>query len=119
MRRLHICEERGSGIDKVIHAVEYYQLPAPNFLANEDSVNVIVYSYKKLKQMNKEDKIRACYQHCVIKYITNDLMTNESLRKRLNINKKSYPIASKIISNTIKARLIKSQKGPKYIPYWA
>ena len=119
MRRLHICEERGSGIDKVIHAVEYYQLPAPNFLANEDSVNVIVYSYKKLKQMNKEDKIRACYQHCVIKYITNDLMTNESLRKRLNISKKSYPVASKIISNTIKSKLIKSQKGPKYIPYWA
>ena len=119
MRRLHICEERGSGIDKVIHSVEYYQLPAPNFLADEDSVNIIVYFYKKLKQMSKEDKIRACYQHCAIKYVTNDLMTNESLRKRLNISKKSYPVASRIISNTIKAKLIKSQRGSRYIPFWA
>ena len=28
MRRLNICEERGSGIDKVISQVELYQLPA-------------------------------------------------------------------------------------------
>lgn len=119
MRRLNICEERGSGIDKVIFAVELYQLPAPNFLADEDSIKVVVYSSRKLKQMDKEDKIRACYQHCVIKYIVNDSMTNESLRNRLNISKKNYPIASRIISNTIKSKLIKPQKGLKYVPFWA
>jgi predicted HTH transcriptional regulator len=31
MRRFRICEERGSGIDKVVHEVEFYQLPAPLF----------------------------------------------------------------------------------------
>ena len=31
MRRINICEERGSGIDKVIHAVEIFQLPPPSF----------------------------------------------------------------------------------------
>jgi ATP-dependent DNA helicase RecG len=31
MRRMRICEEKGSGIDKVIHAAEVYQLPAPSF----------------------------------------------------------------------------------------
>src|SRR5215469_513929 len=30
-RRMGICEEKGSGIDKVIHTVEVYQLPAPSF----------------------------------------------------------------------------------------
>ena len=119
MRRLNICEERGSGIDKVILAIEFFQLPAPNFLANENFTKVIVYSSKKLKQMDKEDKIRACYQHCAIKYVTNDLMTNESLRNRLNISKKNYPIASKIISNSIKKGLIKPQRGSKYVPFWA
>ena len=29
MRRVGICEERGSGIDKVVFQVELYQLPAP------------------------------------------------------------------------------------------
>jgi len=119
MRRLNICEERGSGIDKVILAIEVFQLPAPNFLANENFTKVIVYSSKKLKQMDKEDKIRACYQHCAIKYVINDLMTNASLRSRLNISKKNYPIASRIISNTIKKGLIKPQRGSKYIPFWA
>jgi predicted HTH transcriptional regulator len=31
MRRANVCEERGSGIDKVIHWAEVYQLPAPDF----------------------------------------------------------------------------------------
>jgi ATP-dependent DNA helicase RecG len=31
MRRINICEERGSGIDKVIGEIELYQLPAPIF----------------------------------------------------------------------------------------
>jgi predicted HTH transcriptional regulator len=31
MRRMGICEERGSGIDKVVFETEYYQLPAPLF----------------------------------------------------------------------------------------
>lgn len=29
MRRLGICEEKGSGIDKVVSLAELYQLPAP------------------------------------------------------------------------------------------
>jgi len=28
MRRIHICEERGSGVDKVVYQTELYQLPA-------------------------------------------------------------------------------------------
>ena len=37
MRRLHICEEKSSGIDKVIYTVEAYQLPAPDFRAGASS----------------------------------------------------------------------------------
>ena len=31
MRRLGVCEEKGSGVDKVIQAAEAFQLPAPDF----------------------------------------------------------------------------------------
>ena len=34
MRRIGICEEQGSGLDKVIDSVELYQLPAPRFQAS-------------------------------------------------------------------------------------
>jgi ATP-dependent DNA helicase RecG len=37
MRRFRICEERGSGIDKVVFEVELFQLPAPLFEAPEGS----------------------------------------------------------------------------------
>tara|TARA_Y100000310_G_scaffold317461_1_gene370369 strand:- start:54 stop:932 length:879 start_codon:yes stop_codon:yes gene_type:complete len=119
MRRINICEERGSGIDKVIFFVEFYQLPAPNFIEEENFLRVILYSYKSLRQMDKDDKVRACYQHCALKCVSNELMTNQSLRKRFNIDKRNYPMASRIIADTIKAELIKQQKNASYVPFWA
>jgi predicted HTH transcriptional regulator len=82
MRRLRICEEKGSGIDKVIFQVELFQLPAPLFIAQEKHTKVVMYSYRKLNEMDKDDKIRACYQHCCLKYVSNEKMTNQSLRDR-------------------------------------
>jgi ATP-dependent DNA helicase RecG len=34
MRRFGICEEKSSKIDKVVHAAEVFQLPAPDFRAD-------------------------------------------------------------------------------------
>lgn len=75
--------------------------------------------------MNKEDKVRACYQHCCLQYIAGEKMTNESFRGRLNISQENYSIASRIIAETINSKLIKlddnsrSRKYAQYIPIWA
>lgn len=126
MRRLNICEERGSGIDKVITHTELFQLPAPNFYEGENFTKVTLYAYKTLRQMDKNDKIRACYQHCCLRYISNEIMTNQSLRERFQIDDKNYSTVSRIISDTISAELIKdydpenrSKKYAKYVPFWA
>lgn len=126
MRRINICEERGSGIDKIINAVEIYQLPAPNFIAGDNFMRTILYAGKTLRQMDREDKRRACYQHCCLKYVSGEFMTNQTLRERFKIEEKNYPMASKIISDTIEADLIKvynleqkSKRHAKYIPFWA
>jgi ATP-dependent DNA helicase RecG len=124
MRRIKVCEERGSGIDKVITSIELYQLPAPKFQTQEKFTKVTLYSHKNLTHMGKEDKVRACYQHCVLKYVSNESMTNNSLRNRFNIAEENYPMASRIISDTIDAGLIKAidpeqRKHAKYIPFWA
>lgn len=127
MRRIGICEQRGSGIDKVIDAIEVYQLPAPDFTSTDKFTKVTLYAPRKLTQMNGRDKIRACYQHCCIKYVTHNLMDNASLRKRFNIKDGNYPSASRIIRDTIEASFIKpldtgpkhSRKFAKYIPFWA
>jgi predicted HTH transcriptional regulator len=126
MRRLNICEERGSGIDKVIFECEYYQLPAPKFIEGENYTRINLYAYKKLGQMDKEDKFRACYLHSCIKYVQGEAMTNQSLRQRFGIAEHNYSIASRIISESIKSGLVKdydsesnSKKHAKYLPFWA
>ena len=71
MRRLKICEEKGSGIDKVIFQCELYQLPAPYFVSNEVHTKVILYAHKQLREMDRNDKIRAVYQHASLKWVSN------------------------------------------------
>lgn len=126
MRRAKICEERGSGIDKVVSLSEVYQLPAPKFVREEKYFKATLFAPRTLRQMNKDDKVRACYQHCCLRYISNELMSNESLRGRFRISEENYSVASRIISDAIESELIKpadptnkSKKHSRYIPFWA
>ena len=48
MRRLNICEERGTGIDKVIAEIELYQLPAPDFQATPKHTRAFLFAPRKL-----------------------------------------------------------------------
>jgi ATP-dependent DNA helicase RecG len=126
MRRLNICEERGSGIDKVIFECEFNQLPAPSFIVGENYTRVILYAPKPLRDMDKEDKIRACYQHACLKYVSGENMTNQTLRERLGVEDHNYSIVSRIISDTKEVDLTKdfdpsnkSRTYAKYLPFWA
>lgn len=70
MRRFRICEERGSGIDKVISQVELFQLPAPLFEVPEGVTRVVLFAHRPLTEMGKVDRIRACYLHACLRYAT-------------------------------------------------
>lgn len=125
MRRMNICEERGTGIDKVVMAAEMFQLPAPRFDVTMQHTKATLFAPRKMSDMDREDRIRACYQHACLRYVSNDLMTNTSLRVRLGIADENYSIASRVIADTIDAKLIKkrdpdskSKKHAKYVPYW-
>lgn len=126
MRRIGICEEKGSGIDKVIFQSELYQLPAPDFQAMEKHTKTIMFSFKELNDMDKNDKVRATYQHACLCYVSNEKMTNQSLRDRFKIEEKNSAIASRIIRDALQSNLIKeddpdsrSRKFARYIPFWA
>lgn len=126
MRRLNICEERGSGIDRAISAIELYQLPAPKFIRGDDYTRVIMYAPVSLTKMNIEDRVRACYQHTCLNYINNQPVNNQSVRNRFKIAKNNISSASKIITETLERGLIKpsspesaSKKYASYIPFWA
>ena len=126
MRRINICEERGSGIDKVILSVERHQLPAPDFRVTPRHTIAILFGPCELAKMEKIDRIRACYQHACILYVSNSFLTNATLRERFSIDDKNYPMASRVISDTVREGLIrphdpanKSKKLTKYVPFWA
>lgn len=126
MRRVKICEERGSGIDKVVFQAEMYQLPAPEFRVTEQHTVAILYAPRQLRGMDRQDRVRACYQHAALQYVSGQVMTNASLRKRLGIEEKNYAIASRVIADTIEEGLVRprdptntSKKHASYVPFWA
>jgi predicted HTH transcriptional regulator len=126
MRRMRICEEKGSGIDKVVHAAEFYQLPAPSFVSDDVRTQVTIYGPAKIAAMDRADRIRACYQHCALKYVMSERMTNQSLRQRFGLPESKSAIASQAIAATVDAGMIKldekvgtSKKYARYVPFWA
>jgi ATP-dependent DNA helicase RecG len=56
MRRLGICEEKGSGVDKVVHAAEVYQLPAPDFRVGECRTSAILFAHQDIEEMDRNDR---------------------------------------------------------------
>lgn len=128
MRRLGICEEKGSGVDKVVHAAELFQLPAPDFRVGAGRTTAILFAHQDFADMSKADRIRACYQHCCLMYVSNRRMSNQSLRERFGLpdTKAKAVIASQVIGATKEAGLIKvdasetaSTRYARYLPYWA
>jgi predicted HTH transcriptional regulator len=126
MRKLGICEEKGSGIDRVVRTVEVYQLPAPDFHEGYQNTVVTIFGPKDFEDMGRDDRIRACYQHCALRYVTSQQMTNQSLRERFSLPETKSVVVSQIISATIESGLIKpdekvggSRKFARYLPFWA
>ena len=123
MRRMKLCEESGSGLDKVIMSVEIYQLPAPKFQAEENSMQVILYGPRSFGQMTTSERVRACYQHAVLKWLSGEKMKNSSLRERLGIEDQNAAQASQVISIALQEGKIKiaDPDHPRagYVPGWA
>lgn len=126
MRRLGLCEEKGSGIDKVVHAAEVFQLPAPDFRVSSERTIAVLFAHVEFDEMDRDDRVRACYQHCCLRYVTSEPMTNASLRDRFKLGETKHDVASKIIQATVQAGLIKaadptsrSRKFARYLPCWA
>lgn len=126
MRRFGICEEKSSGIDRVVETAELMQLSAPEFLISHKRTIVVIHGPRLFRDMNGGDRVRACYQHCVLQYVLRKQMTNQSLRERFGLSEGSSNAVSQIITTTIDQGLIKndpnapdSRRYARYIPAWA
>ncbi|MYE86384.1 MAG: MloB [Gammaproteobacteria bacterium] len=126
MRRMGICEERSSGVDRVIHAVELEGLPPPAFSAGYRRTLVRIFGRKPFAEMSRDERVQACFQHCALRWVEDERMTNQTLRKRFQLAASRANAISQIIKMTIGAELIKpdksvggSKKYARYLPFWA
>ncbi|MFZ5491630.1 MAG: ATP-binding protein [Pseudomonadota bacterium] len=125
MRRFRICEERGSGIDKVVFQVELFQLPAPLFESPVGFTRAVLFAHKPLSAMDKADRVRACYLHACLCYVTRKEMTNTTLRMRFGVEEQNRSTISRLIREAVEAGAIvpaDSDAAPKlmrYLPFWA
>ena len=125
MRRFGICEERGSGIDKVVSEIEMHQFPAPLFEAPQEFTRTVLFAYRPFNKMSRSEQLRACYMHACLKYVMRDFLTNTSLRRRFGIGETGRSSVSRIIRDAVDAELIvphnpdAAPKQMRYMPWWA
>lgn len=125
MRRMKMCEELGTGWDKIVISCEAMFLPAPRIIVYDESTKVTLFSEIPYANIAYDDKIRACYMHACIKYVQNEHLTNSSLRKRFGLKETNSGSVSRLIKASVEKRLVKpfddttSPKNMSYIPFWA
>ena len=125
MRRIGVCEERGSGIDKVVIQTELFQLPAPLFETTNEHTRSVLFAHKDFREMDKDDRVRAAYMHACLRYVQRDFMTNTTLRERFKIDERNSSMVSRIINDAIAAELVRiydervGSRARRYVPWWA
>jgi len=125
MRRIGICEERGSGVDKVVFETELNQLPAPVWERQDGAFRVVLFAPKALRDMDRSEKVHACYLHACLRHVRREPVTNASLRERFGVAPGNAAIVSRIIKDALEAGVIRpyeegqAKKVARYLPSWA
>lgn len=125
MRMLKMCEELGTGWDKITDTCEFAQLPAPAINLYQENTKVTLFSYKPFSTLTIEERIWACYLHACIKQVNGDYLTNSSLRLRFGVKETSSGSISRLIKEAVTQKCIRpldpmtAPRYMKYIPWWA
>ena len=125
MRRLRLCEELGTGWDKIVISCEMQQLPAPKIDLFEDSTRVTLYAEIPYASISLDDRLWACYMHACVKYVQGEQINNSTLRQRFVLKESSSGSISRLIKDALSKKMIKpldpdtAPRYMKYIPYWA
>jgi ATP-dependent DNA helicase RecG len=124
-RRYRICEERGTGFQKVVRAIELFGLPPLVFTLQENAFRVTLYAPRKFSEMSQTERVEACYQHAVLQYLSSSTLTNSTLRVRFKLHEKNRNQITNLIGDAVTSGRIKrkdegnGKKFAEYLPYWA
>lgn len=126
MHKCGICEEWGSGYDKVLDATSKNTMLAPKFEnQNNQFTKVVLFAKIPFDLISKEDGIRTCYMQACLAYVNFGTITNADIRQVFGLEESDKVKSSRIIKDTLAAGLIKpvdpetAPRYMKYIPHWA
>ena len=123
MRRMGLCEEQGTGIDKVVEVVEQAKLPPPEFRAEDSATRVTLFGSRGFPDMTMEERLLACYQHASLHYLAGRRMTNATLRKRFGVERHNAAQISQVFRRALDSGLIRvadpARPRAGYVPWWA
>ncbi|WP_328398763.1 ATP-binding protein [Nocardia sp. NBC_00416] len=125
MRRCHLCEERGSGWDRIAFHIEVYQLPAPLIRVTEGHTSVTMFAHRPVKKMSRDERIRATYLHACLRSVQSERLTNKSLRERFGLPERAVSTVTSYIREAVEAGVIvpfnpsAGKKNMQYVPLWA
>ena len=125
MRRMNVCEERGTGVDKVVKSCELYQLPAPLFDVADGFTRSTLFATRPLTRMEPEERIRAVYWHTCLRHVNGQHTNNASIRERFGIAGSNSAMASRLLKEAELAGTIRTfdpaaaPKLRRYVPFWA
>jgi ATP-dependent DNA helicase RecG len=124
-RRFRICEERGTGFQKIVRAIELFGLPPLALSPQENAFRVTICAPRKFAEMSTTERIEACYQHAGLQYLSSATLTNTTLRERFKLNEKYRNQITNLIGDAVGIGRIKrkdagsGKKFAEYVPYWA
>lgn len=125
-RLYNICEQRGSGLTRAGLAIELFGLPPIKFEEESNHFKVTLFAPKRFSKMSAAERLDACYQHALLKYVSSERMTNKSLRERLKMPEKQRSMVSRLIQEAVDHGVIApanpastSRKFTEYLPTWA
>ena len=123
-RQYRICEERGTGFQKVVAAIELFGLPPLMVRQEETALQVTLHAPRAFADMSQTERIEACYQHAVLQYLSSQTLTNTTLRQRFKLHDKQRNLITNLIADAVEAGRIKRKniasgnKFAEYLPYW-
>lgn len=126
MRKLGMASQAGAGIDRIIDILEREQAAPLEVVAEGGETKVTLFHKKGYGKMTKRLKKTALYQHCVLKHVAGEMMTNGSARARFKLGTKNRVTIWRLIKELVDEGKIKpsaenksSNKYASYLPYWA
>ena len=126
MHKCGICEERGSGYDKIVTATSSQNLLAPRVEDQSGKfTKATIYSSIPFDLTSKEDRVRTCYMQACLASVTANALTNADVRSLFALEGNAKVKASRVIKDTVDAGLIKpvdpdtAPRYMRYVPFWA